>query len=76
MGIHAVVHGHLNLHHGQRIVLRRGIVNFECDTTLDRNSRAKEGLSGHGVAVTIIEPDGQVIGISGDYPYKKIFELT
>jgi hypothetical protein len=76
MGIHAVVHGHLNLHHGQRIVLRRGIVNFECDTTLDRNSRVKEGLSGHGVAVTIIEPDGQVIGISSDYPYKKVFELT
>jgi hypothetical protein len=76
MGIHAVVHGHLHLHHGQRIVLRRGIVNFECDTTMDRNSRAKEGLSGHGVAVTIIEPDGQVIGISRDYPRRKVFELT
>jgi hypothetical protein len=76
MGIHAVVHGHLNLHHGQRIVLRRGIVNFECDTTMDRNTRAKEGLSGHGVAATIIEPDGRVIGISRDYPCNKVFELT
>ena len=76
MGIHAVVHGHLNLRHGQRIVLRRGIVNFECDTTMNRNTRAKEGLSGYGVGVTIIEPDGRVIGISCDYPYKKIFQLT
>jgi hypothetical protein len=31
---------------------------------------------GHGVAVTIIEPDGQVIGISRDHPCKKVFELT
>jgi hypothetical protein len=76
MGIHAVVHGHQSLHHGQRIMLRRGIVNFECDATMDRNTRAKEGLSGHGVAATIIEPHGQVIGISRDYPYRKVFELT
>jgi hypothetical protein len=75
MGIHAVVHGHLNLCHGQRIMLRHGIVNFECDTTMDRNTRKKEGLPGHGVAVTIIEPDGQVIGISRDHPCKKVFEL-
>jgi len=76
MGIHAVVHGHQSLLHGQRILLRRGIVNFECDSTMDRNTRNKEGLAGYGVAVTIIEPDGQVIGISRDYPYRKVFELT
>jgi len=76
MGIHAVVHGHQHLTHGQRIKLRHGIVNFECDTTMDRNTRKKEGLPGHGVAVTIIEPDGQVIGISRDYPSRKVFELT
>jgi len=57
-------------------LLRHGIVNFECDTTMDRNTRKKEGLPGHGVAVTIIEPDGQVIGISRDYPSRKVFELT
>ena len=45
-GVHAIVHGHRNLLHGQRVMLRKGIVNFECDTTLDRNSRAKEGLEG------------------------------
>ena len=76
MGIHAVVHGHQHLCHGQRIKLRHGIVNFECDTTMDRNTRKKEGLPGHGVAVTIIEPDGQVIGISRDHPSRKVFELT
>ena len=76
MGIHAVVHGHQHLCHGQRIKLRHGIVNFECDTTMDRNTRKKEGLSGYGVAVTIIEPDGQVIGISRDHPSRKVFELT
>jgi hypothetical protein len=43
---------------------------------MDRNTRNKEGLAGYGVAVTIIEPDGQVIGISRDYPYRKVFELT
>lgn len=76
MGIHAVVHGHLHLCHGQRIMLRHGIVNFECDTTMDRNTRKKEGLPGHGIAVTIIEPGGQVVGICRDYPYRKVFELT
>ena len=30
-GIHAIVHGHRNLMHGQRIALRKGLVNFECD---------------------------------------------
>ena len=75
MGIHAVVHGHQSLQHGQRIMLRRGIVNFECDSTMDRNTRGKEGLAGHGVAVTIFEPHGQVIGISRDYPCRKVFEL-
>jgi predicted transcriptional regulator len=73
-GVHAIVHGHRNLLHGQRVVLRKGIVNFECDTTLDRNSRAKEGLEGAGAAVTIFRPEGLVMGISSDYPYIKVFE--
>jgi hypothetical protein len=74
-GIHAIVHGHRNLLNGQRVMLRKGIVNFECDTTLDRNSRRKEGLSGHGAAVTIFRPEGVVMGVSSDYPYVKVFEL-
>jgi hypothetical protein len=73
-GVHAIVHGHRNLLHGQRVMLRKGIVNFECDTTLDRNSRKKEGLEGAGAAVTIFRPEGLVMGVSTDYPYIKVFE--
>jgi hypothetical protein len=72
--VHALVHGHRNLLHGQRVMLRKGIVNFECDTTLDRNSRKKEGLEGQGAAVTIFRPEGLVMGGSTDYPYIKVFE--
>ncbi|MGB5179169.1 MAG: metallophosphoesterase family protein [Gammaproteobacteria bacterium] len=73
-GIHAIVHGHRNLLHGQRVMLRKGIVNFECDTSLDRNTRKKEGLEGYGAAVTIFRPEGLVMGVSSDYPYVKVFE--
>ena len=73
-GVHAIVHGHRNLLHGQRVMLRNGIVNFECDTTLDRNSRKKEGLEGQGAAVTIFRPEGLVMGVSTDYPHIKVFE--
>jgi len=72
-GIHAVVHGHRNNGYGQRVLLRRGMMNFECDTTLDRNTRLQEGLTGIGTAVVIFEPDGTVQGISRDYPYIKVF---
>jgi hypothetical protein len=73
-GIHVIVHGHRNLLHGQRVMLRKGIVNFECDTTLDSNTRKKEGLEGYGAAVTIFRPEGVVMGVSTDYPYIKVFE--
>ncbi len=73
-GIHALVHGHRNLHHGQRLMLRKGLLNIECDTTLDRNSRKKEGLKGLGAAVTIIHPQGCILGVSTDYPYIKVFD--
>ena len=73
-GIHAIVHGHRNLLHGQRIALRKGLVNFECDTTMDRNTREKEGLQGHGAGVTVVHPDGWVMGISTDYPHAKVFQ--
>lgn len=73
-GIHAVVHGHRNRHDGQRLMLRQGLLHIEGDTTLDRHSRKKEGLSGIGASVTVIEPSGRVIGISNDYPFAKVFE--
>lgn len=73
-GIHAIVHGHRNHSDGQRLMLRKGILHIESDTTMDRHSRKKEGLQGYGAGVTIIHPKGQVIGISADYPYAKVFD--
>jgi hypothetical protein len=73
-GISAVIHGHRNLYHGQRIALRQSVLNFECDTSLDKHTRKKEGVPGYGAAVTIIEPEGRVLGVSSDYPYIKVFE--
>jgi len=74
-GINAIVHGHRNLYYGQRIMLRKGIINFECDTSLDINTRKKEGVvRGLGAAVTIIHPQKLILGISSDYPFIKVFE--
>jgi hypothetical protein len=72
-GIRTVIHGHRNLTQGQRIMLREGMIHIESDITMDRNTRRKEGLEGYGAGVTIVRPEGRVIGISTDYPYAKIF---
>lgn len=72
--MHVIVHGHKNMLNGQRISLRKSIVHFECDVTLDRHSRARDGLIGQGAGVTIIRPDKKIIGISTDHPYVKVFD--
>ncbi|MCK5698062.1 MAG: metallophosphoesterase [Gammaproteobacteria bacterium] len=74
-GINTIVHGHRNLYYGQRMMLRKGIINFECDTSLDINTRKKEGVVyGLGASVTIIHPQKLILGISSDYPFIKVFE--
>ena len=74
-GINSIVHGHRNLYYGQRMMLRKGIINFECDTSLDINTRKKEGVvQGPGASVTIIHPHKLILGISSDYPFIKVFE--
>ncbi|NOQ35855.1 MAG: metallophosphoesterase [Methylococcaceae bacterium] len=73
-GIYALVHGHKNMRYGQRIMLRKGIVNFECDASVDLHTRNKESLGGHGAAVTIFSPKKIILGISTDYPYIKVFD--
>jgi len=74
-GIHAIVHGHKNMRYGQRIMLRQGLVNFECDASVDRQTRKLEHLdTQHGAAVTLFQPEGQVLGISTDYPFIKVFQ--
>ncbi|WP_417790524.1 metallophosphoesterase [Terasakiella pusilla] len=73
-GISALIHGHRNLHNGQRIAMRRGVINFECDTSLDRHTREKEKVRGRGASVTILDPKGMILGVSSDYPFIKVFE--
>lgn len=72
-GISAIVHGHRNLHNGQRLAFRKNVINFECDTSLDRNTRKLENVNGRGASVTIIEPEGYILGVSSDYPDIKVF---
>ncbi|MBB3210359.1 hypothetical protein FHS27_006206 [Rhodopirellula rubra] len=73
-GIAAILHGHRNLHHGQRLSLRKSQINFECDTSLDRHTRRLENVNGRGASVTIIEPTGRILGVSSDFPKIKVFE--
>lgn len=72
-GYDAIVHGHINRLQGQQIDVRQDIIHFECDATLDLNSRIKEGLEGRGAATTLFKPEGYVLGISVDYHSIKCF---
>jgi len=72
--LHVIIHGHKAMRNGQRISVRKTIVHFECDVTLDRHSRRRDGLRGPGAGVTIIRPDKKIIGISTDHPYVKVFD--
>jgi hypothetical protein len=69
-GVYALVHGHRNLRAGQRLILRHGILNIECDASVDCNTRAQENLKGPGAAVTIIRGN-QISGISTDHASRK-----
>lgn len=73
-GVYAIVHGHKNILRGQRLVLRKGVLNFECDASIDANTRVLEGLSGPGAAVTVFRPDARILAVSTDYPYVKVFD--
>lgn len=75
-GLYAIVHGHRNIHNGQRIVFRAGMLNFECDSSVDRNTRVLERLTGPGGAATLFLPEGQVHGISTDHPFIKVFDAV
>jgi hypothetical protein len=64
-GVLGIVHGHKSHVTGQQMIVRNGITNFECDTSLDRNTRIKCGLPGIGRSATIIGCDS-VRAISND----------
>ncbi|WP_306144872.1 metallophosphoesterase [Roseibium sp. MMSF_3412] len=73
-GVKMLVHGHVNRHRGQELNTKHGLLHLEADITLDRHSRRSEGLDGIGTGATIIHPDGNIIGISCDYPHAKLFD--
>lgn len=72
-GIKLLVQGHVNQHRGQELRSKHGLLHLEADITLDRHSRSSEGLEGIGTGATIISPDGNILGISRDYPHAKLF---
>ncbi len=72
-GLHMVVQGHVNNHAGQRLLAKQGLLHLEGDITLDRTSRALEGLEGIGAGATLIFPSGDVVGLSRDHPRAKHF---
>ncbi|MBO9460389.1 metallophosphoesterase family protein [Labrenzia sp. R5_0] len=72
-GIRMLVQGHVNRHSGQELTSKHGLLHLEADITLDRHSRSSEGLEGIGTGATIICPDGNIVGISRDYPHAKLF---
>jgi predicted MPP superfamily phosphohydrolase len=75
-GIYAVFHGHRRSLEGQRALFRDNLLHFECDVSLDSNTRRKEGLTNPGGAVTLIEPEGRVLGLSTDSPFIKEFNVA
>ncbi|WP_321276986.1 metallophosphoesterase [Thiomicrorhabdus indica] len=72
-GIYAIVNGHRSHTDGQKLYLREGILNFECDTELNQNCRAKRGLNTFGESVTIFSLDGSVNALCNDLPAPKQF---
>lgn len=75
-GLYGIVHGHRNILRGQRVLMREGLLNFECDCSVDCNTRKIEGLHGLGGATVIFRPDGVALGISADYPHVKVFDAS
>lgn len=73
-GLYAIAHGHRNIPYGQRAIFRCGMLNFECDASVDRNTRALLALDGPGAACTIFQPDGRIMALSTDYPAAKLFD--
>lgn len=73
-GIYAIVHGHRNLPRGQRLMFRRGLMNFECDASVDCNTRKLLGLNGAGAAATVFTPEFRALGVSTDHARVKVFD--
>lgn len=75
-GLYGIVHGHQNILRGQRVIMREGLLNFECDASVDINTRKLEGLTGNGGGVMVFRPEGVALGISADHPHVKVFDAA
>jgi len=71
--IYAMVNGHRSHQQGQQLLMRQGLLNFECDTQLNANCRRKSNIQTPGEAVTIFYSDGMVSALSSDFPATKQF---
>jgi hypothetical protein len=75
-GLYAIVHGHQSIPYGQRFVMRNGLLNVECDCSVDSGTRSIQGLQGAGAAVTTLDPSGVMLGVSTDHPTIKAFRAA
>jgi hypothetical protein len=75
-GVHAIVHGHRSLVHGQRLSLRAGMLQIECDASVDQHTRLQKGLRGAGGAAVIFHPDRRIQAISTDHPRIKSLDAN
>jgi hypothetical protein len=52
------------------------VLNFECDASVDCNTRRSAGLEGPGAATVVFEPSGYIRAISTDCPVIKDFDAA
>jgi hypothetical protein len=70
-GVSLLVHGH-SVSGGddgdgcQRLSRRGGVMDVDCDVTINVHRRAKLGLEQAGAAVVILQPSGLLCGLSSD----------
>lgn len=72
--IFAIVNGHRSHLDGQKLYLRQGLLNFECDTELNENCRKKSKLKADGESVTIFDQNGTVKAFCNDMIAPKAFD--
>jgi hypothetical protein len=72
--IFALVNGHRHHLNGQQLLVRNGLLNFECDTQLNCHCRAKDNMQSPGWSVTIFHQDGSVSAQSSDHAHLKLFQ--
>lgn len=72
-GIYAIVNGHRSSHNGQKLYVRQGLLNFDCDTKLNANCRKKNNILTLGEAVTVFHTSGDVRAHCSDVPSTKMF---